>query len=307
MSKKLSIGFGNLYLIPFKNNAFELDTANQVVIRTAQLDSATETLIKFGKKTKTLVKGDGSKNVYTLPNEESGMIETEVLNPVPDALLLMLYPDASKVVDGTDSTKTKILIKDIPGLLLTDWDKMVKAIFKPVGASGELGAQEWVTIPRAILVPTTEIKRGAEHSSTKIVLMSVGGYDEGFEPEYTGSVSLASNVDLSDGVESAYAFDLSIDGTDYTVELGTGASTTAATIAGAINTEVGATVATIVNNKLKLKATTKGGSLTIAAPTGSFDNAVAKILTADAVPITVPGLAEGDIETFIFNDETATP
>lgn len=307
MQGKVNIGYGNIYLIPFKNAAFELDTDNQVVIRPASdIDSETDSVLTYGKNTKTLITAGGAKIIYTLPNEESGMLKFSVLNPLTDALTLRLFPDASKVVDGTDATKTKIVIKDIPGLNLTTWDKMCKLVFKPITASGESGANEWVTLPRVVLIPQTEETRGKEHSSTEITAMSVGGYDLGFEPEYTGSVDISANVDLSDGTVDPYGFDLSIDGVDYTVDLGGGAATTPAAIVSAINTEVGSTVASIVSGKLKIKATTKGGVLTIAAPTGSFDNAIAKILTATTPPITVAGLAEGEIATVIRGDETAT-
>lgn len=307
MEGKVNIGYGNIYLIPFKNAAFELDTDNQVVIRPASdIDSETDNVLTYGKNTKTLITAGGAKIIYTLPNEESGMLKFSVLNPLTDALTLRLFPDASQIIDSTDSTKKKIIIKDIPGLNLTTFDKMVKLIFKPITASGEAGANEWITLPRVVLIPRTEETRGKEHSSTEITAMSVGGYDIGFEPEYTGSVDLSSAVDLSDGSDPAYAFDLSIDGEDYTVELGTSATTNSASIVSAINTEVGATVASIVSGKLKIKATEKGGSLTIAAPTGSFDNAIAKILTATTPPITVVGLAEGEIATVIRGDETAT-
>lgn len=308
MEGKVNVGYGNIYLIPFKNAAFELDTDNQIVIRPASdIDSETDVALSYGKNTKTLITAGGAKIIYTLPNEESGMMKFSVLNPVSDAMLLKLFPDAAKVIDGTDSSKRKITVKDIPGLNLTTWDKMYKLIFKPITASGEAAANEWVTLPRVVLIPKTEETRGKEHSSTEITAMSVAGYDIGFEPEYTGSVDLSSNVDLSDGAEAQYAFDLSVDGSDYTVELGTGAATTAAAIASAINTEVGATVATIVAGKLKIKATTKGGTLEIAAPTGSYDNAIAKILSADTPPITVAGLIEGEIPVLILGDETATP
>lgn len=306
MEGKVNVGYGNIYLIPFKNAAFELDTDNQTVIRpVADIDSETDNVLTYGKNTKTLITAGGAKIIYTLPNEESGMFKFNVLNPVSDSLLLKMFPDAAKVVDATDSTKRKITIKDIPGLNFTTWDKMFKLIFKPITATGEAPANDWVTLPRVVLVPKTEETRGKEHSSTEVTAMSVAGYDLGFEPEYTGTVDLSSNVDLSDGAEAAYAFDLSIDGDDYTVDLGASATTTAAAIASAINTEVGATVATIVNGKLKLKATAKGGTLTIAAPTGSYDNGIAKVLSAATPPISVAGLVEGEIPVIILGDETA--
>lgn len=306
MEGKVNVGYGNIYLIPFKNSAFELDVKNQTVIRpVTDIDSETNNVLTYGKNTKTLITAGGAKIIYTLPNEESGMFKFNVLNPVSDSLLLKMFPDASKITDATDGGKRKITIKDVPGLSLTTWDKMFKLIFKPLTAKGESGPNEWVTLPRVALVPKTEEIRGKEHSSTEITAMSVAGYDIGFKPEFTGKIDLTNGASLSGGT-GKYGIKISIDGKVYDkIDLGSSATTTATAIVGAINSAVGSTVATIVAGKLKIEATKKGGTLKIEPPTGTLENGITKILKTDPSPISVIGLPEGDIPVIIMGDETA--
>ena len=172
------LGFGILELTKFTDDAFTLAVSPAYTIKLAEQDAEDEAMLDITKEYDTLVRANGSKDVYTKPNKKSAIMTMNVVNPVHDDLKLLLFPDAQKIIDGVTPTKTKIEYYDQIGLLLSEWQNAVRAVFKPVDADEvALAAKYWVTFPRAVLVPSLKGSASAKPGKTKIDIVSIGGLD----------------------------------------------------------------------------------------------------------------------------------
>lgn len=172
------LGFGILELTKFTDDAFTLDVAPAYTIKLAEQDAEDEAMMELAKEYDTLVRANGTKDVYTKPNKKSAMMTINIVNPVHDDLKLLIFPDAQKIIDGITPTKTKIEYYDQIGLLLSEWQNAVKAVFKPVDADeNPLSAQYWVTFPRAVVVPNLKGSASAKPGKTKLDIISIGGLD----------------------------------------------------------------------------------------------------------------------------------
>lgn len=174
MFKKL-LGFGILELTPFSNDAFTLDTGNMVTIGLDDQDAEDEATCEFAKEVETLIRASNRKEVFTKPNKKAGLMSLNIINPIRDEVIQIALPDSQKIVDAIDSTKTKLEIYDTPGLVLSEWDKCFKAVYKPVGADQlPLAAKYWTTFPRAVLIANFKGSASAKPAKSKLDILSVG-------------------------------------------------------------------------------------------------------------------------------------
>lgn len=299
----LQIGYANIYVIPFLDATFALDTSKQVIITPDNIDSADEITIIRNKSIETLVRGSGGKDVYETPNTESGLIELPVLNPLPARLEEFMFPDAIVTQDGL---KRKIEFFDNPGLLLSEWDKMKKVIVKPLLASKtEAGANFWLTSPRMVLNPNVEDKFSSVPGKTTVNMIALGGRDLGSVALAVGTIDISGPVDLSSGATDKL-MDITIDGTLYAnINFGQSATTTTAQILDVINDVVGWIVAKIdASNFLTVEGFQPGGSVIMDDPTAGT-TAYTLIYKAAGQPDTINGNIAFNVPTFIRGDETA--
>jgi hypothetical protein len=170
------LGFGILELTKFTDADFTLALTPAYTIKLAEQDAEDEAKLDMAKEYDTLVRANGSKDVYTKPNKKSAIMTMNVVNPLAESLKLLVFPDAQKIIDGITPTKTKIEFYDQIGLLLSRWDNAVKAVFKPVDADeNPLAAKYWMTFPRAVIVPALMGSASAKPGKTKLDIVSLGG------------------------------------------------------------------------------------------------------------------------------------
>lgn len=175
MLKQL-LGFGILEITKFTDSDFTLAGSPAYTIKLAEQDAEDEAMLDMAKEYDTLVRANGSKDVYTKPNKKSAVMTINVVNPLAEELKLLVFPDAQKVIDGVTPTKTKIEFYDQIGLLLSRWENAVKVVFKPVDADeNPLPASEWTTFPRAVIVPALKGSASAKPGKTKLEIVSLGG------------------------------------------------------------------------------------------------------------------------------------
>jgi len=300
----LEIGYANIYVIPFLNALFALDTSKQVKITPDNLDSADEVVVTRNTAIETLVRGSGGKDVYEVPNAESGLVELPMLKPFPARLEEFMFPGALVTQDGA---KRKIEFFDNPGLILSEWDKMFKIIIKPLlQDKTESEANFWLTIPRSVLNPTLEDKFSSAPSKSTLNMIALGGVDPGTVANPVGTIDISGTIDLSSGATDKL-MNITIDGTLYAnINFGQSASTTKDQILDAINEAVGYTVANIsAGDFLTIEGFQKGGTVIMDDPSAGT-TAYTLIYKASGQPETTTGIAAFNVPTFIRGDESAT-
>lgn len=175
MLKQL-LGFGVLELTKFTDSDFTLAASPAYTIKLQEQDAEDEAMLDMAKEYDTLVRANGSKDVYTKPNKKSAIMTINVVNPLADELKLLVFPDSEEIIDGVTPTKKRIDFYDQIGLLLSRWDNAVKAVFKPVDADeNPLAAKYWVTFPRAVIVPALKGSASAKPGKTKLEIVALGG------------------------------------------------------------------------------------------------------------------------------------
>lgn len=301
----LQLGFPRIEVIPFSDENFTPNPGQLVAITPNDFDTADEVTFTTSKNTTTLIRGSGGKEVYTNPNEESGIAAGTLLNPINDRLQQFLFPDAIKTIDGT---KIKLEIFDRPGLILSKWNLMYKVIVKPLDEQGNVVAENlWLTFPRAVLVPTQTDSFSATPGKTELQIISLGGRDEGSVAQAIGDVDLSSPVDLSAGATDKL-LDITLEGTLYAnINLGQAAATTGTQIVDAINTAVGTIVASInASNFLQIDGFQAGGNVIVDDPSSGTSAFTLVYKSGGGQPDSVNGSAPFDVPVVIRGDETAT-
>ena len=301
----LKIGFAEIHFEPFLNENFDLDPAKKIILTPYEFDTADEVTSTVSKDTTTLVRGDGSKDVYENPNPESGVMTLTVLNPVKDKLQDILFPDSIVTINGT---KEKREIFDSPGAIHSTWQRECKVTIKPLDESkNPVTPNDWLIFPRAIVKPSIKDSFAQNPSKTELSIISLGGRNPGSEAVAVGNISLAAPIDLSTPA-GGKGINITIDGTLYQdVSLGQSATATGAEIINAINNAIGTIVATIdVNNFLNISGFAPGGSVMIDDPSVGLS---AFGLVFGVAPITAPALFTGVPASYIpvqiRGDETA--
>jgi len=299
----LQIGFPEILIEKFSDSAFTIDPVNKLTITPNDFDSADESTGTVAKDITTLVRGSGGKEVFENPNESSGVFNMTLLNPVADKMQEFLFPDSIKTIDGA---KIKRELFDSPGQSLSEFDKMVKLTIKPLGPDKlPLPANNWLVLPRAVMVPTLTDSFSSTPGKTEVQIISLGGRDAGTVGIVTGSVDLLPSVDLSIGAPQLV--DVTIDGTLYPNIDVTGAapaSTTGTEIIDAINTAVGTIVATLdTSDFLVISGITAGQTVIIDDPTAGTTAFVN--IFGGVAPATNTGTAPFNIPVQVRGDETA--
>ncbi|KKL88494.1 hypothetical protein LCGC14_1924190 [marine sediment metagenome] len=117
-------------------------------------------------------------------------------------------------------------------------------VFRPTDAQGnEKLPKEWITFPRAVIVPTQESERGKDEAVTELNILSIGGSTPGAAATADTNIDLTGGIDLSVGLPKAVK--ITVDSSVFdNVNFGTGAATTRTDIINTFNTAVGKIVAT---------------------------------------------------------------
>lgn len=299
---EIELGFANLHLTPFSDDLFTKDLVRQYLLEPDRIDSADEVTVALEKAIETLVTGSGSKVIYTVPNPESGIATVPTLLPLDDQLFKLVFPDSIKTIDGA---KEKTEVFDKPGILLSKWQTMVHAQFRPLDDEGnELGANTWVTFPLAIIKPAFTESKSTTPGKSELQIISIGGKICGSVGRVTGTIDLSSPIDLSTGATDKL-LDITIDGGLYAnINLGQNAATTGTEIIDAINTAVGFIVATIdSNNFLQVDGVKSGLTVIVDDPT-SGSSAMTAVVGL-AAPASNTGTPDYRVPVYVRGDETA--
>ena len=297
---EIELGFANLYLTPFLNEQLVKNLVQQYLLEPDRIDSADEVTVALEKQIETLVTGSGSKVIYTVPNPESGIATVPVLLPLDSQLFKLVFPDSVKTIDGA---KERTDVYDKPGILLSKWQTMVHAQFRPLDDEGnELGANTWVTFPLAIIKPAFTESKSATPGKSELQIISVGGKICGTVGRVTGAIDLSVPVDLS-GADKL--LDITIDGSLFAnVNLGNSAAATGTEITDAINTAIGFVVASIdTNNFLQVDGIKSGQTVIVDDPTAGTSAMTAVV--GIAAPAANTGTPDYRVPVYSRGDETA--
>lgn len=238
----LQLGYGNFLFFKFQDANFTPNVAPSAILLHASKVRADDNIVdSLKKETKTVVLSGGDSVVMTQPNEESSQLTVTILNPVDDDILDLAFVDSVKTVNGP---KEKREFFDRIGIELSSFENSLKMVFRPTDAQGnEKLPKEWITFPRAVIVPTQESERGKDEAVTELNILSIGGSTPGAAATADTNIDLTGGIDLSVGLPKAVK--ITVDSSVFdNVNFGTGAATTRTDIINTFNTAVGKIVAT---------------------------------------------------------------